>query len=113
MGLMMKKLALFLCMVPAFASAQGYTAGVYPAVSASFASGRCILTISDFQTSIETMTQWIMNQSQHGFKEATFFGCYSPITNTQAYRDVRDDLIEGGYSVSLNNTTNTFTVTWP
>ena len=109
----MRALAFALCILPGALSAQGVTIGIYPADQATFQSGRCLQNINDFSGTMMDVLPWLMNQAQQGFKEATFFGCYSPITNTQAYRDVRDDLTEGGYGVSLNNTTNTFTVTWP
>ena len=107
----MKKLALVLCMVPAFARAEGVTVNLYPATQATYQSGVCVPDMSDFSGAMIAIDGWLMNQAQQGFKEMSVFGCYDTIVNNADYTAVYDDLVEAGYGVSLSN--GTITVTWP
>ncbi len=109
----MKKLALVLCMVPGVVSADNFTTSFYAADSATGLSTFCISDMSNLQGSLTEILIWIMGLSNGGHKEAFFRGCSVPITNTQEFRDIRDDLLGGGYTVQLNNSTNIITVTWP
>jgi hypothetical protein len=98
---MMKKLALFLCMVPAFARAEGVTVNLYPAWNATYQSSICLPDTTDFSASMILVINGLMTQAQQGFKSLTIHGCNGPIADDEHYAAIYDDVSEGGYVMVL------------